>query len=226
MTQKGKFIIIEGTDGSGKTTQLEELKDYLETQGTTVKVIDFPQYEEFWGSMVGRFLSGEFGKLEDVNPYIIAPAYMLDQATQSKNIIEWINKGYIVLSNRYVTSSMAHQTCKFSNTEEQNKFLSWLTEAAYNHIGLIKEDITIVLSADPKISKELAQQSKHRKTNYTRGIDIAEDHESHISDSAHMYKSLCERFDTWHLIDCMNDSKIDSIENIHKKIVALITDIL
>lgn len=226
MNQKGKFIIIEGTDGSGKTTQLGLLKECLEKNGKKVKTLDFPQYEEFWGKTVGRFLKGDFGELDEVNPYLASLPYMLDQSSQSKQLNEWLDSGYTVLSNRYVTSSMAHQTCKFKEEKEQDEYLSWLTHAAYEELGLVKEDVTIVLYALPEISKTLSQESRARKSNYTSGKDIAEDHENHIKDSAEMYTKLCDVYESWDLINCMNGNEIDSIGNIHQMIIRKLGDLI
>lgn len=219
---QGKFIIIEGTDGSGKTTQLKLLKKYLKEQGIKVKTLDFPQYDSYWGKLVGRFLSGEFGELDDVSPYLVSPYYYLDQASRSEDIKKWLEEGVYVLSNRYLGSSMAHQTCKFETEEEQDKYLSWLREGAYEKAGLVKEDLTLVLYADPKINKKLASEARGRKTNYTDGKDIAEDHETHVQDSAEMYKKLCKKYENWELLNCMDGKNIDSIENVNKKIIELI----
>ncbi len=215
----GKFIIIEGTDGSGKTTQLTLLKKWLEDQGIKTKTLDFPQYDEFWGKMVGRYLRGEFGELDDVNPYLPSVLFLLDQASQSRKINKWLKEGYFVLSNRYVQSSMAHQTAKFKGEKEQRDYLSWLEEGAFKELGLVPEDLTVVLYANPDILKELSLKSRVRKKSYTITKDIAEDHKTHQQDSSKMYVKLCKDKATWELLNCMDEEgKLLAIDLIHEKV--------
>jgi dTMP kinase len=220
----GKFIIFEGTDGSGKTTQFNLTKEYLEGKGHKVKTLDFPRYGEFWGQLLGRFLSGEFGELEDVDPYIITPIYLLDQVSQNNNIRSWLEEGYIVMSNRYVTSNMAHQSAKISDPVKREQFLSWFKRACYSELNAVKEDMTIVLYASPEVTVKNALKDFDRKQNYTNGkLDIAEMNTHHQISSAQMYFELSHKIPTWNLIDCMKEEKMDTIENVQKKIVKLIS---
>lgn len=222
----GKFIIIEGTDGSGKTTQLTLLKKWLEESGIKTKTLDFPQYDEFWGKMVGRFLRGEFGELDDVNPYLPSVLFMLDQASQSRRVQKWLKEGYYVLSNRYVQSSMAHQSAKFKSEKDQREYLKWLEDAAFKELGLVKDDLTVVLYANPDILRELSLKSRVRKKSYTITKDIAEDHATHQQDSARMYAKLCQQKETWQLLNCMDEvGRLLPIETIHQKLKELVAGI-
>ncbi len=216
----GKFIIIEGADGTGKTTQLKKIADYCIKLKKEVKILDFPQYENFWGKMIGRFLRGEFGELDNVNPYLISPIYALDQGEASSKIKTWLDKGYIVLSNRYLTSSMAHQTAKFEGETEKERYLSWLMEMGYNQLGLIKEHITIVLDVETKISIKNAKKAYERKSFYMKDKDIAEESKYHQKKSRNMYQELSNRFDWWHRIECMGkNGNLLTIEEVHKKVL-------
>lgn len=223
----GKFIIIEGTDGSGKTTQLNLLNKWLEEAGIRTHTIDFPQYDEFWGRMVGRYLRGEFGELEEVNPYLVSVLFMLDQAKLNRKISKWIKEDYYVLSNRYVTSSMAHQTSKFASDRQQRQYLEWINKAAYKELGLIKEDLTIVLYADTEILKDLSVKARMRKSKYTITKDIAEDHGEHQKNSAEIYVKLCTEIETWELVNCMNEeNRLKSVEEVHKMVLEKVKECL
>ena len=111
--RKGKLIVIDGGDGSGKATQSEMLIAYLKKSGNKVKYVDYPRYyTSFHGNVVARFLRGEFGKLDEVSPYLSALAYAVDRAGTKEELDDWLASGGIVISNRYATSSMAHQGAK------------------------------------------------------------------------------------------------------------------
>ena len=124
--KKGKFIVIEGTDGSGKTTQFNLLKRRLKKEGVKLLVTDFPRYyESVWGKMVGEFLTGKYGKFDEVHPYLVVLPYMIDQYTWSRDFGKpWLEKGGVILSNRYFTSNV-HQIAKMK-TRAQKKYRNWL----------------------------------------------------------------------------------------------------
>lgn len=225
MTSQGKFIVIEGTDGSGKKTQIDLLRGNLKKFGKEVKVLDFPEYyKNFWGATVGRYLSGEFGELSDISPYLISPHYLLDQASAREDILKWKNEGRYILANRYITSSMGHQTAKLPRNE-QEAFLTWLMEAGYKQLGLIKEDLVIVLYMPVEISAKLVKTKDCRKRKKYRqnGREIAEEDLDHQKRAAAMYLKLCEKFDHWHLVKCINEKgKLKSKEEIQKEILKVL----
>src|SRR3989344_6477126 len=107
--KKGKLIVFEGIDGSGKSLQLKLLKKYLDLHRIPNKVIDFPRYKKsFHGETVARYLQGEFGSINDTNPYLVSLAYALDRASAKEEMNKWLSEGQVVLADRYATSNMAH----------------------------------------------------------------------------------------------------------------------
>lgn len=224
MKKRGKFIIIEGSDGSGKSTQLKLLYEYLEKNKFKLAKLDFPQYNKFWGRIIGKFLKGEFGELHEVNPYLIQPIYMLDQASKAKDIEKSLSQGKIVLSNRYITSSMAHQTSRMPRSKQES-YLNWMTKAGYEELGLIKEDLVIVLHFPPKMTYEFLknEDAKERKKYSKKGREIAEENFEHQKASAAMYKKLCEKYKHWRLINCVEKgNKVKSIQQINLEIIELL----
>jgi len=227
MTKQGKFIVVEGTDGSGKKTQLDLLRRNLRKAGQGYEVLDFPRYySNFWGALIGRFLSGEFGDLDEVSPYLVAPYYALDQAGSRKDIIRWKKEGKFILSNRYISSSLAHQTAKLPE-EEQESFVKWLLEAGYKWLQMVKEDLVIFLYIPAEISFRLARDAKarNRKKYIENGREIAEENFDHQSKAAEMYLHLTERFEHWKLVNCVDSkNRLRSKRDIQAEILRLLRD--
>src|SRR3989344_5328339 len=160
--KKGKLIVIEGADGSGKATQTALLKAYLEQKNYPVETIDFPRYwGSFHGKTIARYLKGEFGGVDSVNPYLISLAYSLDRATAKREMNTWLREGKIVLANRYATSNMAHQAAKLPERKREH-FLNWLMELEYKVNKIPKEDLVIYLHV-PTATAQVLIQNRGRK---------------------------------------------------------------
>lgn len=216
---KGKFIVIEGIDGSGKGTQTELLIERLKKENKEVVVDDYPHYEtSFWGKHVGRMLTGEFGELFSISPYMAVLPYILDEADGSKKIIgPALEEGKMVISNRFFTSNV-HQIAKKPENERE-KFANWLWEAGYNQTGIIKPDLVLVLLVDPLICRENILKKAER--NYVKGqvMDQAEENFNHQMETAKEYKKMAEKEpQMWVLIDCCREGKLMSREEINEKI--------
>lgn len=215
--KKGRLVVIDGGDGSGKTTQAKLLTDYLRQKGQKVKYIDFPNYTTFFGKLVGRFLAGDFGKLDDVSPYLAALPYALDRASIRDEIKKNLRSGKIIISNRYTTSSIAHQTAKMAKNKRE-EFSSWLEELEYKQLGMPKPDLVIYLYVPWKVGQKLtAKKAKNRR--YVKGQDIAEKNIKHRIESEKMYLKLAKR-QGWVKIDCVNKyGKIMPPDKIHELVV-------
>lgn len=145
ITKKGKFIVICGTDGSGKGTQVKLLADRLEKEGYKVKVTDFPQYGQPSAAMVSEYLNGKFGSAEEVGPYRGSIFYACDRYAASFEMKKWLNEGGIIVSNRYVSANKGHQLGKLKTKEERDKYLAWLDNLEYGIFGIPKEDVNFLL---------------------------------------------------------------------------------
>ena len=217
--RKGKLIVIDGGDGSGKTVQSELLTKYLQDSGYKVKYYDFPRYyTSFHGRIVGRFLAGEFGKLDDVSPYLASLAYALDRASAKDEMDSWLAAGGYILSNRYATSSMAHQGARLPENLH-NEFVSWIDELEYKVHKIPREDIVIYLYVPWQIGLELTKQ-KGIRGYIGKGQDIMEKDLVHRQESEKMYLSLARSRKNWVKIDCVENGKILPKEVIHEKILA------
>ena len=130
----GKLFVIDGTDGSGKQTQLGELKNRLDKEKIDYRVVSFPNYDSKTSTLVKMYLSGEFGtNSKEISPYIASTFYAADRyATYQTELKEYYEKGGLILADRYTTSNMIHQAGKIQNKEERDKFLKWLWDFEFN----------------------------------------------------------------------------------------------
>lgn len=213
--KKGQLVVFEGIDGSGKTTQLTLLKNYLDSTSIPNEVIDFPRYwDSFHGKTIAKYLKGEFGDVDSVSPYLISLAYALDRATAKKEMDKWLSDGKIVLANRYATSNMAHQAAKLSENKRED-FLSWLNELEYRVNKIPKEDLVIYLHVPVATARALLIKRGKR--------DIHEKKFEFLTNSEIMYKKLSRRFRHWVKINCVDKGgSMLSKEEIHKKTVSIL----
>lgn len=235
---KGKFIVIDGTDGSGKATQTKLLVERLKKQGYEVEVGDFPQYGERSAVLVEDYLNGKFGTAKEVGPYRGSIFYAVDRYAASFKIRKWLEQGKIVVSNRYVSANMGHQTGKIKSKEERDKFLAWLEDLEFNIFAIPRPDLNILLYIPPKVGQKLVSKklqttialfkgddykekvSKQRESRsyiVGRSHDIHEADLEHLKEAAEAYKYVAEKYD-WAIINCAPEKKLQTIEEIHEKV--------
>src|SRR4051812_33763098 len=123
---RGKLVVIEGTDGTGKGTQFELLKKRLKKAGYKIATFDYPRYEEPSSYFVREYLTGSYGTLKEVGPYTSSVFFAVDRYAGSFNKRKSLSDGRIVLCNRYVGSNMGHQGAKFSDVKKRQAYFKWL----------------------------------------------------------------------------------------------------
>lgn len=222
-SRKGKLIVLDGGDGSGKATQAEMLVNYFKNKGAKVKYYDFPRYyNSFHGKFVGRFLSGEFGGLDDVSPYLASLTYALDRASAREEMEDWLKHGGYIVSNRYVTSSLAHQAARLPANKRPD-FMKWLNELEYKQHKMPRPDLVLYLYVPWKIGLALTKKKANNRK-YVKGLDIAEKDIRHRMESEKMYLALAKRKD-WVKIDCVDEKgELLSKDVIHKMIVRMLKE--
>jgi dTMP kinase len=141
-----KLFVIEGVDGAGKSTQIKLLKDYLNQKGYSCEYLHFPRTDEpFFGELIARFLRGEFGSINEVNPYLVAMLYAGDRKDSASLLKKWIKAGKIVLLDRYTYSNIAYQCAKLDSAEEQDKLMKWILSLEFTHFAIPRPDLNIFL---------------------------------------------------------------------------------
>lgn len=221
----GRLIVIEGSDGSGKTTQLQLLKKYIDDNTLKkTRTVDFPQYyDSFYGKFIARYLRGEFGDLATVNPYLISFPYALDRLSAAKKMYSWLKSGKMVLLNRYTPSNLAHQSSRLKGKERET-YLEWSLEFEYKENKLPVEDLVIFLYVPYTYAQKLMKNKDRAGRAYTKGKtkDIVEGNVTYLKNSEKAYLGLLERFSHWVKIDCVKNGTLMSIEEIHKEVLAVL----
>lgn len=214
----GKLFVIDGTDGSGKQTQFERLKERLTKEGIEYKVVSFPNYKSPSSSLAKMYLSGEFGKeAKKVSPYIASTFFASDRyATFQLEYKEYYEKGGIILADRYTTANMVHQAGKIEEKEERDKFLDWLWDFEFNLYGLPVPTEVFFLNMPVEKSLELI---KNRENKFTGNMkkDIHESDKSHLIDSYHSAIEVAKKY-KWYEIKCVENNELRSIQDIHEEI--------
>ena len=222
----GKLIIIEGTDGSGKQTQTGLLYEKLcEIKGREkVRKISFPNYESKASEPVKMYLAGEFGeKADSVNAYAASVLFSVDRFASFKT--EWeefYNNGGIVLSDRYTISNMIHQASKIKDREEREKYLDWLVDLEWNKIGIPKPDLVFFLDISCEFSQKLMKDRKNKITG-EKIKDIHEQDVEYLRNAYNIAKELAEMY-KWHVVDCVENEKLKSIEEINDRMMKIILE--
>lgn len=215
---KGRFIVIEGTDGSGKATQVELLAKYLTSQKKKFEVADFPQYENFSSAFVAKYLRGEYGSAEEVGPYRGSIFYAVDRYDKSFDIKRWIKEGKTVISNRYVSTNMGHQAGKIKNKKSREVFLKWLVDLEYGIFDIPKPDKIILLLVPPEVGQKLVDQKKERSYTNGKKRDIHEADLKHLKNAAKAYLYVAKKYG-WTIINCAPNGEMRSRESIQEEIV-------
>ncbi len=208
---KGKLIVIEGSDGSGKATQTKKLFERLTAEGHKVRQVSFPDYDSPASSPVKMYLNGDFGKhADDVDAYAASTFYAVDRYASFK--MHWkaaYDDGEIILADRYTTSNMVHQAVKIVDNVERDNFLDWLDDFEYIKLKLPRPDLVIFLDMPPKISEKLISERNHS--------DIHEKDFEYLHRCYDSYQNLAQKLH-WYTIKCSAGNQPRTVEDIHKDI--------
>jgi len=210
MAKKGKLIVFDAIDGSGKTTQVKLLTKRLRQHKKKIYLTDFPQYENsFFGTMVGQYLHGKFGKTEKTNPYLISLLYALDRFEARDYMWKCLNKGTVIISDRYSPANKIHQAPKLKTSAERQKFLRWLDQMEFDVLEIPKPDLVFFLDVTPSITRKLMIARGNR--------DMHETNYRHQQQAYKMCQYLSRIYTHWKRVPCLRNGKLLAPEVIHER---------
>lgn len=222
---KGKLIVIEGTDGTGKSTQFDLLLEYLENTGKNVRPIKFPRYEQsFYGRMVKRYLNGEFGDHKTITPYMITMFYALDRAQAKEEMYQYLTNGYYVLADRYTWSNIAFRSASIRE-KDRDQFIEWVEEAEYNINKIPREDAVILLHAPVEYVWKKMEEKRSGREYSVKQRDIHEADFKYLKAVEEQYMYLAKKNPQKAIkIECVKNGNLRSVESIHYEILQKLKD--
>jgi len=201
---QGALIVLDGADGAGKATQTKLLVEQLRQAGTSVRTLDFPQYEQnVFGKLLRECLDGERGDFLSVDPRIAATLYAADRFESKETIMGWLAAGDTVVLDRYVSSNMLHQGAKLTDQKELEDFLQWLDTIEHGVFGLPRPDIILYLDVPYSLRQSMLFKDDTRTT-----IDTAESNIAHQLEAESNAKRVVAAHNVWRSIPCVAEGAL------------------
>lgn len=224
------FIVLEGLDGAGKSTQIKQLRALLQERGIESCYVHFPRFDApVYGELIARFLRGELGSVESVDPYIVALLFAGDRADMAAQIRQWQAEGKVVIVDRYVYSNIGYQCAKIADSEGQQRLKEWILQTEYGYYNIPRPDLSIFLDVPFSFTaKSLTEQRTGDDRAYLNGqSDIHESSLDLQQQVRRVYLEASETDDTLKVVDCSNcEGGMDSPEGIFARIEALVLPLL
>lgn len=222
-----KLFVVEGVDGAGKSTQIKLLNKFFSQKGYNCEYLHFPRTEApYFGELIARFLRGEFGSLNEVNPWLVAMLYAGDRKDAATLINSWLNDGKIVLLDRYTYSNLAYQCAKLNDQAEQKALMKWILDLEFSHFGIPEPGLNIFLNVPFSFTeKKLSSSRKGSDRSYLKGThDIHENSLDFQRSVREMYLKVAESDQRLCVINCSdNDGNMLTPEKISNLITGEIT---
>ena len=220
------FIVLEGVDGSGKSTQIAKLREMFAQKGIPTEYLHFPRFDApYFGDLIARFLRGELGSIDQVDPYIVAMLYAGDRRDAAAMIRGWIGEGKVVICDRYVYSNIGYQCAKVADEHEREKLREWILSLEYDYFAIPRPDISLFLDVPFAFTerKLLQEQREGDDRAYLNGKkDIHEQSMELQRAVRQVYLDAAECDDNMYVVDCSHEGEMASPEAIFEKIRSIV----
>lgn len=222
------FIVLEGVDGSGKSTQIAKLREMFAQRGIESEYLHFPRFDApYFGDLIARFLRGELGSIEQVDPYIVALLYAGDRHDAATMIGRWLSEGKVVICDRYVYSNVGYQCAKMQDSEEREKLRKWILQLEYDHFAIPKPDVSLFLDVPFAFTerKLLQEQREGDDRAYLNGQkDIHEQSMDLQRAVRDVYIKAAEYDEALYVVDCSTkENEMASPDEIFSRIEAVVS---
>ena len=219
---KGKLIVLEGTDSSGKTTQYNELVKKLNENGKEIVQYHFPKHGNLFGEVVDNYLMGKFGKKEDLSAEFVAMLYMTDFYNSKKEMEQVLSEGKHIILSRFFSSTLTYQVA-LADGDKKEETWQWIKKVCER---LPKPDLTLVLTVDPEVSKKLLNNDNNAEE-YKKGAK-KDQHEDDLDFQKAVFAEYMRNIEKsgWDQINCVKDGKLLSVEAIHEKILEKVNEVI
>ncbi len=203
------FLVIEGLDGSGKSTQVGLLREYLKSINRDYRYVHFPRTERgVFGELISMFLRGDLGRIDEVNPHLVALLYAADRHDEKEDMLDWLSEGRLLIADRYVVSNIAFQCAKMNIPEQRKQLADWIDYLEYTHFGIPRPDLNIFLDVPFEFTMErLGNDRTGNERGYLMGKnDIHEadlEFQKRVRD---VYTDQAKRDPATKLIKCYDDN--------------------
>lgn len=217
------FIVLEGLDGAGKSTQIAKLRDMFRAKGVESEYLHFPRFDApVYGELIARFLRGDLGSVESVNPYLVALLYAGDRAAAAATIRGWLSDGKVVIVDRYVYSNIGYQCAKLPRGEARNMLKDWILHTEYEEFSIPRPDLSLFLDVPFAFTaKKLSETREGDDRAYLQGgKDIHEASLDLQRSVREVYIDSAEQGDDIKVVDCSTaEGAMASPEEIFERIM-------
>ena len=224
------FIVLEGLDGAGKSTQIRMLRQLFADRGVESEYVHFPRFDSpVYGQLIARFLRGEFGGVQEVDPYLVALIFAGDRADAAPQIRQWLAEGKAVVLDRYVYSNVGFQCAKLPAGEERDRLADWIVNLEFGHNALPRPDLSLFLDVPFAFTeRKLSEAREGDDRDYLQGgQDIHEASLQLQQDVRSVYLASASKDPSLRVVDCSDASgAMESPEGIFAKIRAELIPIL
>ena len=219
------FIVLEGVDGCGKSTQIANLQKMFAQKGVECEYVHFPRFDApYFGELIARFLRGELGSVEQVDPYIVAMLYAGDRRDAAPMIRGWLDEGKVVICDRYVYSNIGYQCAKLSSAVEREKLRKWILELEFDYFAIPRPDLSMFLDVPFAFTeRKLSEQREGDDRSYLNGgKDIHEQSLDLQQAVRSVYIEAAEHDDDMYVVDCSHDGHMAGPEEIFSRIMQVV----
>ena len=224
------FIVLEGLDGAGKSTQIKLLRQMVEATGRECEYLHFPRFDApVYGDMIARFLRGEFGSVEQVNPYLVALLYAGDRADAARQIREWMAEGKCVIVDRYVYSNIGYQCAKVESAEERQRLAEWIYKTEFEEFGIPRPTLSLFLDVPFGFTEaKLTSQREGADRDYLGGgQDIHEKSLDLQRRVREVYLDAAAKEQDFKVVDCSDsEGNMASPEEIFSRVAEVVKPLL